>query len=224
MTHVAAADGRVLQVNISPGGVPKLPVERGWVGPLGLDGVRPVPRCRDDRLARCRRRRAAVPGLPGRRVRRRPRRRPRGRSARVGPGSRHPVDRTRRGTALGGAVRRRLRDGRRPGRCLAPVRTGSRQRPRLLPADRTSGQSRGRRGGDVHPPPGRVAGRCRGPPGGSWPGHPAGDDRAPSTDRGDARGAAGHGNGGFRHGLGGESRGDGLPRIWSRTHYRFDPD
>jgi MOSC domain-containing protein YiiM len=30
--------GRVLQVNISPGGVPKLPVERTWVGPLGLDG------------------------------------------------------------------------------------------------------------------------------------------------------------------------------------------
>jgi MOSC domain-containing protein YiiM/GNAT superfamily N-acetyltransferase len=32
------ADGRVLQVNISPGGVPKQPVERAWVGPLGLDG------------------------------------------------------------------------------------------------------------------------------------------------------------------------------------------
>jgi MOSC domain-containing protein YiiM len=32
------ADGRVLQVNVSPGGVPKLPVERAWVGPLGLDG------------------------------------------------------------------------------------------------------------------------------------------------------------------------------------------
>src|SRR5258705_12272007 len=31
-------EGRVLQVNISPGGVPKLPVERAWVGPLGLDG------------------------------------------------------------------------------------------------------------------------------------------------------------------------------------------
>jgi MOSC domain-containing protein YiiM/GNAT superfamily N-acetyltransferase len=31
-------DGRVLQVNVSPGGVPKLPVERAWVGPLGLDG------------------------------------------------------------------------------------------------------------------------------------------------------------------------------------------
>ena len=34
----AAADGRVLQVNISPGGVPKQPVARAWVGPLGLDG------------------------------------------------------------------------------------------------------------------------------------------------------------------------------------------
>lgn len=34
----AVADGRVLQVNISPGGVPKLPVERAWIGPLGLDG------------------------------------------------------------------------------------------------------------------------------------------------------------------------------------------
>jgi MOSC domain-containing protein YiiM/GNAT superfamily N-acetyltransferase len=31
-------DGRVLQVNVSPGGVPKLPVERAWVGPLGLEG------------------------------------------------------------------------------------------------------------------------------------------------------------------------------------------
>lgn len=33
-------DGRVLHVNISPGGVPKLPVERAWVGELGLDGDR----------------------------------------------------------------------------------------------------------------------------------------------------------------------------------------
>jgi MOSC domain-containing protein YiiM/GNAT superfamily N-acetyltransferase len=33
-------DGRVLQVNISPGGVPKLPVGRAWVGELGLDGDR----------------------------------------------------------------------------------------------------------------------------------------------------------------------------------------
>jgi len=32
------ADGRVLQVSVSPGGVPKLPVERAWVGPWGLDG------------------------------------------------------------------------------------------------------------------------------------------------------------------------------------------
>jgi MOSC domain-containing protein YiiM/GNAT superfamily N-acetyltransferase len=31
-------DGRVLQVNISPGGVPKLPVDRAWVGALGLAG------------------------------------------------------------------------------------------------------------------------------------------------------------------------------------------
>ena len=31
-------DGRVLHVNISPGGVPKLPVDRAWVGPLGLEG------------------------------------------------------------------------------------------------------------------------------------------------------------------------------------------
>jgi MOSC domain-containing protein YiiM/GNAT superfamily N-acetyltransferase len=31
-------DGRVLQVNVSPGGVPKLPVERAWVGHLGLEG------------------------------------------------------------------------------------------------------------------------------------------------------------------------------------------
>jgi MOSC domain-containing protein YiiM/GNAT superfamily N-acetyltransferase len=34
----SVADGRVLQVNVSPGGVPKLPVERAWVGRLGLDG------------------------------------------------------------------------------------------------------------------------------------------------------------------------------------------
>ena len=33
-------DGRVLQVNVSPGGVPKLPVGRAWVGPLGLEGDR----------------------------------------------------------------------------------------------------------------------------------------------------------------------------------------
>jgi MOSC domain-containing protein YiiM/GNAT superfamily N-acetyltransferase len=33
-------DGRVFQVNVSPGGVPKLPVERAWVGELGLDGDR----------------------------------------------------------------------------------------------------------------------------------------------------------------------------------------
>ena len=31
-------EGRVLQVNVSPGGVPKLPVERAWVGALGLEG------------------------------------------------------------------------------------------------------------------------------------------------------------------------------------------
>ena len=30
--------GRVLQVNVSPGGVPKAPVERAWVGSLGLEG------------------------------------------------------------------------------------------------------------------------------------------------------------------------------------------
>jgi MOSC domain-containing protein YiiM len=30
--------GRVLSVNTSAGGVPKLPVERTWVGELGLDG------------------------------------------------------------------------------------------------------------------------------------------------------------------------------------------
>lgn len=34
----APAVGRVLQVNVSPGGVPKIPVERAHVGPLGLDG------------------------------------------------------------------------------------------------------------------------------------------------------------------------------------------
>jgi MOSC domain-containing protein YiiM/GNAT superfamily N-acetyltransferase len=33
-------DGRVLQVNVSPGGVPKRPVARAWVGPLGLEGDR----------------------------------------------------------------------------------------------------------------------------------------------------------------------------------------
>lgn len=32
------ATGRVLQVSVSPGGVPKLPVERAWVGVLGLEG------------------------------------------------------------------------------------------------------------------------------------------------------------------------------------------
>ena len=32
------SEGRVLQVSVSPGGVPKLPVERAWVGRLGLEG------------------------------------------------------------------------------------------------------------------------------------------------------------------------------------------
>jgi MOSC domain-containing protein YiiM/GNAT superfamily N-acetyltransferase len=32
------SSGRVVSVNISPGGVPKLPVERAWVGELGLNG------------------------------------------------------------------------------------------------------------------------------------------------------------------------------------------
>lgn len=31
-------NGRVLSVNVSPGGLPKLPVERSWVGELGLEG------------------------------------------------------------------------------------------------------------------------------------------------------------------------------------------
>lgn len=30
--------GRVVQVNLSPGGVPKLPVGEAWVGPNGLNG------------------------------------------------------------------------------------------------------------------------------------------------------------------------------------------
>src|SRR6478609_10289214 len=30
--------GRIMQINISPGGVPKLPVPRAALGPLGLDG------------------------------------------------------------------------------------------------------------------------------------------------------------------------------------------
>jgi len=30
--------GRVLQVNVSGGGVPKRPVERAWVGRFGLEG------------------------------------------------------------------------------------------------------------------------------------------------------------------------------------------
>jgi MOSC domain-containing protein YiiM/GNAT superfamily N-acetyltransferase len=32
------ASGRVLQVNVSPGGVPKMPVDRAWVGRYGLEG------------------------------------------------------------------------------------------------------------------------------------------------------------------------------------------
>jgi len=31
-------DGRVLQVNVSPGGVPKLPVAEASIGPDGIDG------------------------------------------------------------------------------------------------------------------------------------------------------------------------------------------
>jgi MOSC domain-containing protein YiiM len=30
-------NGRVASVNVSKGGVPKLPIERAWVGMLGLD-------------------------------------------------------------------------------------------------------------------------------------------------------------------------------------------
>jgi MOSC domain-containing protein YiiM len=33
-------DGRVLQVNVSPGGVPKQPVERAWIGRFGVEGDR----------------------------------------------------------------------------------------------------------------------------------------------------------------------------------------
>ncbi len=32
------ADGRVVQVSVSAGGLPKLPVDRAWVGELGLEG------------------------------------------------------------------------------------------------------------------------------------------------------------------------------------------
>ncbi len=35
---MAIATGRVLQVNVSAGGVPKLPVDRAWVNILGLEG------------------------------------------------------------------------------------------------------------------------------------------------------------------------------------------
>jgi MOSC domain-containing protein YiiM/GNAT superfamily N-acetyltransferase len=35
---VTQPTGKVLQVNVSAGGVPKHPVERAWVGPLGLEG------------------------------------------------------------------------------------------------------------------------------------------------------------------------------------------
>ena len=42
MTDAAASDltGRVLQVNVSPGGVPKLPVAEAWVDEMGLAGDR----------------------------------------------------------------------------------------------------------------------------------------------------------------------------------------
>ncbi|HLB44511.1 MAG TPA: hypothetical protein VJK49_03930, partial [Candidatus Limnocylindrales bacterium] len=37
-TSPAAAQGRVLQVNVSPGGVPKLPIEMARVGKWGIVG------------------------------------------------------------------------------------------------------------------------------------------------------------------------------------------
>lgn len=37
-SHATQVDGRVLQVNVSAGGVPKLPVPRAWVGILGVEG------------------------------------------------------------------------------------------------------------------------------------------------------------------------------------------
>jgi MOSC domain-containing protein YiiM len=33
-----SAEGRIASVNVNQGGVPKLPVESTWVGPLGLEG------------------------------------------------------------------------------------------------------------------------------------------------------------------------------------------
>jgi MOSC domain-containing protein YiiM len=33
-------NGRVVSVNVSPGGVPKLPIDGAWVGTLGLEGDR----------------------------------------------------------------------------------------------------------------------------------------------------------------------------------------
>jgi len=38
VTDERARPGRVLQVNVSRGGVPKRPIERAWVGRLGLEG------------------------------------------------------------------------------------------------------------------------------------------------------------------------------------------
>jgi len=35
---MSAMKGRIVSVNVSRGGVPKLPVEATWVGPLGLEG------------------------------------------------------------------------------------------------------------------------------------------------------------------------------------------
>jgi len=32
------ADGRIASINVNEGGVPKLPIESTWVGPLGLEG------------------------------------------------------------------------------------------------------------------------------------------------------------------------------------------
>ena len=70
-------DGRVLQVNISPGGVPKQPVERAWVGRDGPRRRRPPTRLRP--------RRAAPGGRAARRSRRSSGSRPT--ATRIEPGS-----------------------------------------------------------------------------------------------------------------------------------------
>ncbi len=77
--------------------------------------------------------------------------------------------------------------------------------------------------GVVHPPPGRVAGRRHGPPGGARSRHPACPHRGPDRSGGGRRLPDGHGDRRRRRRCRRRTwRRSGLRRIWARGRYRLD--